>query len=336
MGGDKGPSSFVLGAKLALEAYSELCDLNFIFHGDLPLIRSMLDKDPALSSVSSVVSSSDDVSQSDRPSHAVRRKRTSSMYNSLNSVSQGLSDGVVSCGNTGALVAISRILLKNIRGVNKSALCSIIPGLNGDFLFLDIGAHISCDAEALVQFAFMGSEFAKVMLTKDMPCVGLLNIGSEDVKGNDTIKLAASRLKDLSDSINFKGYIEPHSMWDSGVDIDVVVTDGFSGNIALKAAEGFLKFFIMSLYSSAKKTSLFYKILFKLLKPFFVSHSTDFHTSGAVLLGLNGVVVKGHGSSNEHSICGAIGVALNIILGDINNKVSEGLEDMLSVSDDKI
>ena len=327
MGCDGGPEIVLGGAELSLKRCSGVCDLRFLLFGDAKLLLSMLENYPVVRDVSSVVNSEDDVLPNDKPSYVVRRKRSSSMYKSISSVSEGESDAVVSSGNTGAMVAISRLVLKTLRGVHRPVISAILPRNKPgeETVFLDLGANVDSDADSLVQFAIMGSIFAKIMLHEDKPNVGLLNIGSEDIKGTDSIKLAYSKLIELGEVVNFVGHVEPdRALFE---DVHVVVSDGFSGNIALKSFEGAFSV-LRSCFREVTKSSLLAKFCVYCIKEKLAKSFRRFdpcYRNGAVLLGLNGVVVKSHGSAGIAAFSNAIEVAVEVVLGEINSKIAHDI-----------
>jgi len=265
-----------------------------------------------------------DMDEKDNPAMAVRKKPLASMNVALNLVKEGRADANVSAGNTGALMTASQLKLKRIKGVLRPAITTVFPSENGHFVMLDAGANAECKAEYLDQFAVMATEYSKALLGTENPKVGLLNIGEEDGKGNELTKEAFKLLVE-NKKINFTGNIESRDMMDGA--IDVVVTDGFTGNIVLKTAEG-TAMFILEFLKKEIPTKLMYKIGALLLKPVFKKlklkmDSTEY--GGALFLGLNGISVKAHGNSDSKAFKNAIQVAEKFAEVDLVGKVKDAV-----------
>ena len=230
MGGDHAPQSVVAGAALARERYPKV---KFLFYGNEPQIKPILDRYPELIAASELRHTAEHVPSDMKPSIALRQGRQSSMRLALNAVSSGEAGSVVSAGNTGALLAIAKFVLKTLPGIDRPAIASLIPTQTGETVMLDLGVNVECDAENLVQFALMGAIFCRVVLGISVPTIGLLNIGTEEVKGHDEVRAAAAILRERPVFPGtFYGFVEGNDI-PLGT-VDVVVTDGFSGNIALK------------------------------------------------------------------------------------------------------
>src|SRR4051794_12202034 len=242
MGGDHAPRVVVKGADIALQRHP---GIHFLVFGAEEKVRPLLAKRPRLASAVTLHHTDEVVADDTRPSLALRTGRQSSMWLAIDAVADGRADGVVSAGNTGALMAIAKFVLKMLPGIDRPAIASFLPTRRGESVMLDLGANVECDAENLVQFALMGDVFARTVLGLVEPTVGLLNIGSEDLKGNDAVRAAGARLRDGFLPIRFHGFVESNDI-PAGT-VDVVVTDGFTGNIALKTAEGTAKLFSESL-----------------------------------------------------------------------------------------
>src|SRR5436190_610996 len=258
----------------------------------------------------------------------IRRAKTTAMGLSINAVKDGQADAAVSGGNTGALMAMSKLALRTMPGIDRPALAALLPTLGDhDCVMLDLGANTECDVQNLVQFAVMGSAYARTVLGVSKPRVKLLNIGTEELKGTDELKEAAALLRDADYlPLRFEGFTEGDRL--SRGDLDVVVTDGFSGNIALKTAEGTARF-VTDLLRRAFKSSLRSKAGFALSKPalnILKVHLDPNNHNGAVFLGLNGLVVKSHGSASPKGVANAIGVAARMVLNDITRKIGEDLD----------
>ncbi|MBN8828306.1 MAG: phosphate acyltransferase PlsX [Sphingobacteriia bacterium] len=328
MGGDNAPSSVIAGASKALEREG---NLRFLLVGDEDKIIKEVNKSPNLVNHYHIIHTTDIVSSNDTPAYAIRNGKRSSMYLAVQAVKNGEAHAVVSAGNTGALMAISKIVLRTLSGIDRPAICGIVPTLRGKAAMLDMGANIECSATNLMQFAIMGSAFAKIIFQVERPKVGLLNVGSEDIKGSDTIKLASQMIREFRDYINFYGYIEGDGIIDGFV--DVIVTDGFSGNIALKTAEGTAKLcreFMKEGFQNSIIAKIGYLLAKASLKKTF-SRLDHRNYNGAMLLGLDGIVVKSHGSSDELGNANAILVAKSLASEEINKSVANILEQSFSV-----
>jgi glycerol-3-phosphate acyltransferase PlsX len=326
MGGDTGPVAMVAGMARARRANSAL---RFELYGDESLIAPELKKHPGLKSVVNVHHAIDAIESSEKPSQAIRRAKTTSMGMAINAVKDGVAQAALSGGNTGALMAISKLALRTMPGIDRPALAALLPTLGAtDLVMLDLGANTECDAQNLVQFAVMGSAYARTVLNLKKPRVKLLNIGTEELKGTDELKEAAALLRDADYlPMAFSGFTEGDQL--SRGNVDVVVTDGFSGNIALKTAEGTARF-VTDLLRRAFTSSLRSKAGFALSKP--ALHMLKVHLdpnnhNGAVFLGLNGLVVKSHGSANAKGVANAIGVAAQMVANNITQRIGEDLDE---------
>lgn len=327
MGGDKDPSAIVSGAAAVSHKFK---DILFTFFGDETKISHELFKNPQLKDISKIHHTQEIVSSNDTPSYALRNAKRSSMRLAIDAVKSKECDAVVSAGNTGALMAISKIVLRMIQGIERPAICSVIPTYKSSAVMLDMGANIECTATNLVQFAVMGNAFAKIILGLDSPKVGILNVGSEDIKGRDAVKLAAQHIRDFHHDINFYGFVEGDSMM-AGVS-DVIVTDGFSGNIAIKTAEGTAKLcreFMKSAFASSWISKIGYLLAKSGIKKAF-SKLDHRNYNGAMLVGLDGIVVKSHGSSDEVGMAHAIEVAYNLAKAGITEILAENIESSMN------
>ena len=325
MGGDSGPAAMIAGAALARKRDGTLC---FMFHGDEPLVRAELGKHDNLRDDVEVVHSPEAIAASEKPTQAIRRARTTSMGVAINAVKEGRADAALSGGNTGAMMAMAKLALRTMPGIDRPALAALLPTLGeSDLVMLDLGANTECDAQNLVQFAVMGSAYARTVIGIDQPRVKLLNIGTEELKGTDELKEAAALLREADYlPMRFDGFTEGDQL--SRGEVDVVVTDGFSGNIALKTAEGTARF-VTDLLRRAFKSSLRSKAGFALSQPalnLLKVHLDPNNHNGAVFLGLNGLVVKSHGSANPRGIANAIGVAATMVKTDIIRKIGDDLD----------
>jgi glycerol-3-phosphate acyltransferase PlsX len=324
MGGDGGPAVMVAGAARAHERRGDLC---FLMFGKEEPIRAELDRHPGLRAAAEIVHCDDVIAGSEKPSQAIRRAKTTSMGRAIAAVKTGEAHAALSAGNTGALMSMAKLALRTMPGIDRPALAALLPTLGpNDVVMLDLGANTESDSQNLVQFAVMGAAYARVLFDLDRPRLQLLNIGTEELKGTDTLKEAAAILRDADYlGMRFDGFIEGDKI--SRGDVDVVVTDGFSGNIALKTAEGTARF-VTDLLRQAFTSSLRSKIGFLISRPAteLLRHHLDPNNhNGAVFLGLNGLVVKSHGSADEKGVANAIRVAGRMIREDLTRKIAEDL-----------
>ncbi|MEA3001426.1 MAG: phosphate acyltransferase [Sphingomonadales bacterium] len=327
MGGDVGPAVMLAGAALAHQRRS---DLSFLIFGDEAAIRAELGAHDALRRVAELVHCEDVILAEDRPSQAIRRARTTSMGKAIAAVKAGEAQAMVSGGNTGALMAMSKLALRTMPGIDRPALAALLPTLGeNDLVMLDLGANTECDAQNLVQFAVMGAAYARVVLDLPRPRVQLLNIGTEQLKGTDELKDAAAILREADYlGMSFDGFVESDKI--SRGAVDVVVTDGFSGNIALKSVEGTARF-VTDLLRRAFSSSIRSKIGFLISRPAteLLRHHLDPNNhNGAVFLGLNGLIVKSHGSATDKGVANAIRVAARMVREDLTRKIIEDLDNI--------
>src|SRR3954469_2119890 len=329
MGGDHAPDVVVNGADIARIRYP---DTTYLLFGDPARLKPLVDKRKGLAASVEIVAAPDTVSADDKPSFALRRRRQSSMWLACQAAAEGRADSVVSAGNTGALLAISMVAMRTVEGARRPALASFLPTARGECVMLDLGANLECDADNLAEFAVMGSVFAQVLLGLDSPKVGLLNVGSEEVKGHEDLRQAAAWLRRDGAPVNFHGFVEGNDIG-AGV-VDVVVTDGFTGNVALKAIEGTAKL-TFQFVGDAFRTSTFAKIgyLFasgawkKLRK-----RVDPRRYNGGVFLGLDGVCVKSHGGTDQLGFAYAIGGARDMVRYEYKNKLFDGLAKLRRVA----
>jgi len=324
MGGDEGLRVMLAGVARARRAND---GAKFLLVGDEAQIRAGLEAHPGLSANSEVVHAPDVIGGADKPAQAIRRARTTSMGVAVDLVKRGRAAAAVSSGNTGALMAMAKIALRTLPGIDRPALAAPLPTLgDNDVVMLDLGANAECDAENLVQFAVMGAAFARTILDLEAPRVALLNIGSEDQKGTDTIRDAAAVLRGAAHlPMRFDGFIEGDRL--SRGHVDVVVCDGFSGNIALKTAEGTARF-VADLLKRAFRSSVRSKLGFLISRPateLLRDHLDPNKHNGAVFLGLNGLVVKSHGSATELGVATAINNAVKMVRHDLTRRIADDL-----------
>ncbi len=305
MGGDHGPQVTVPAAKKALDAFP---DLELVLVG----LEDELNRQVQQHSLQGekrlrVHHASEIVAMDESPAIALKKKKDSSMRVAINLVKQGEVDACISAGNTGALMATSKFVLKTIPGIDRPAICTSLPTVTGHTHMLDLGANIDCSAEHLLQFALMGSVLAESVDENPQPSIGLLNIGSEAIKGNEVVKQASKLIEQTS--LNYAGFIEGDDIYTGKV--DVVVSDGFVGNVSLKTAEG-LASLVNTVLKSEFKRNLFTKLAALIALPVLnrVRHTLDPRQyNGASLLGLNGIVIKSHGSADIDSFSNAIKIA---------------------------
>ncbi|MDG5488684.1 phosphate acyltransferase PlsX [Sphingomonas sp. BGYR3] len=324
MGGDKGLEVMLAGVAAAR---SRAQDLRFFLVGDEAAIRAGLADHPTLSAASEIVHAPVVIGGHDKPSQAIRRAKTSSMGIAIDLVKQGRAGAAISSGNTGALMAMAKLALRTMPGIERPALAALLPSLGEtDTVMLDLGANAESDARNLVQFAVMGAAYARTALDLSRPRVALLNIGTEELKGNDVVRDAAAALRAAPHlPLDFCGYIEGDRL--SRGEVDVIVCDGFTGNIALKTAEGTARF-VGDLLKRAFRSSTRSKIGFLISRPAteLLRHHLDPNNhNGAVFLGLNGLVVKSHGGANEAGVANAIAVAAKMVRDDLARRIAEDL-----------
>ncbi|MBR9970585.1 phosphate acyltransferase PlsX [Magnetospirillum sulfuroxidans] len=323
MGGDHAPEMVIEGVRLA---HVRLPHVRYLLFGDAQRIDALLEKAPEIKGVCTVHHAEDAVSNDAKPSQVLRTGRRSSMWLAVDAVSKGEAAGVVSAGNTGALMAVSKFVLRTLPGIDRPAIAGLFPTERGETVMLDLGANVDCNANNLIEFAVMGEVFARAVLGLEKPSVGLLNIGSEDMKGNDAVKAAAAALRDSSLPIRFHGFVEGNDI--CGGTVDVVVTDGFTGNIALKTAEGTVKFY-SSFLRQAFQSSWLSKIGYVFAKHALnkVKMRTDPRRyNGAMFLGLNGIAVKSHGGTDAFGFANAIAVAVDLVAHGYNERIRKEFE----------
>jgi phosphate acyltransferase len=328
MGGDGGPALMLAGAAIAIERWP---DLTFDLVGNQDAIKTELDRLPKLRAASEIIHAADVIEGHEKPTQAIRRAKTTSMGMAIDLVKRGRVGGAVSGGNTGALMAMSKLALRTMPGIDRPALAALLPTLGeNDVVMLDLGANTECDTRNLVEFAVMGAAYARTAMGLARPRTSLLNIGSEEQKGTDEIREAAEVLRLATHlPMDFRGFVEGDKL--SRGESDVIVCDGFSGNIALKTIEGTARF-VTDLLRRAFTSSIRSKFGFLISRPAteLMRHHLDPNNhNGAVFLGLNGVVVKSHGSANEKGVANAIGVAMKLVVNDITRRITD---DLASVS----
>ncbi len=324
MGGDEGLAVMLAGVALARQQRPHL---HFDLVGNAAAITAALADHPLLHGAVEIIDAPETIDGNEKPSQAIRRARTTSMGLAIDAVKQGRAGAAVSAGNTGALMAMAKLALRTMPGIDRPALAALLPSLGEkDFVLLDLGANTECDARNLVEFAIMGAAYSRIALGIAQPRVALLNIGTEDQKGTDEIRDAAALLREAAHlPMTFGGFIEGDKIA-RGL-TDVVVCDGFSGNISLKTMEGTARF-VTDLLRRAFTSSLRSKFGFLISRPateLMRHHLDPDNHNGAVFLGLNGVVVKSHGSASPKGVANAIGVAAKLVEANITQRITEDL-----------
>jgi glycerol-3-phosphate acyltransferase PlsX len=325
MGGDHGPSEIVPAALLCLKKHK---NLELILVGDETTLKSVLSEHgAALNDRLRLLHSTEVVEMHELPSLALRHKKDSSMRIAIQQVKEGHAAACVSAGNTGALMAMARYVLKMLPGIDRPAICSMMPGIAGHTHVLDLGANIDPSSEQLFQYAVMGAELTSAVDNVNNPSVALLNVGAEEIKGNDRVKQAAVLLQESH--LNYVGFVEGNDLYNNKV--DVIVCDGFSGNIAVKASEGVAELFSAHA-SNVFRGSIYGKLVALISSPLLneIRHKIDPRRyNGASLLGLKGIVVKSHGGADKLSFSHAIEEAMKEVSKNVPERISERLEELL-------
>ena len=324
MGGDIGPAMTVAGCAMVAEQKN---DVEFLLFGDETLVREQVAKYPGLSGVATCIHTDVAIQMGDKPSQALRTgRRVSSMWQAIDAVKQGKADVAVSAGNTGALMAMAKVILRTLASVERPALAAIWPNARGESIVLDLGASIGADAQHLVDLAVMGSAMARIVLGRDTPTVGLLNVGVEEIKGIEEVKAAARILRGMPDKhMKYHGFVEGDDL--GAGTVDVVVTEGFTGNIALKTAEGTAKQIAQYLRTEMNRSImsrigyLFARSAFNALR----KKMDPRRSNGAVFLGLDGIVIKSHGGTDGLGFSGAVDIGYEMARNGLQAKIRETL-----------
>ncbi len=317
MGGDAAPDVILQGAEKARLKHP---NLRFHFFGDESKLTALLMKYPGLQERSTLHSTSEVIHGDVKPSAAVRGYHDSSLRRAIQAVVDGVAHGVVSAGNTGAYMALAMMAFRTMSEIDRPAIAAFVPTYRGRSLMLDLGANVECDVNNLIQFAIMGAILAKIVLNNEQPSIGILNIGSEDLKGHSIVREVARIIRQKT-RLNFYGFVEGNDI--ARGTTDVVVTDGFTGNVALKTAEGIGQLMLSHLKESfqssfiAKTAYLFSRSSFKRMHATFDPR----HYNGAIFLGLNSVAVKSHGNTDALGFANAITVAVDAIEKELNNQI---------------
>lgn len=328
MGGDFGPRVIIPACIDALMRHPQLT-LNLIGQQDLlsPLLEKHLQQraGQAVSDRIFIVHADRQIADNEKPSHALRQRDGTSMYQAVSMVAEGRAQACISAGNTGALMALGRFTLKMLPGIDRPAIITAIPSVSGTSYMLDLGANVDCSAEHLLQFAIMGAVMTRAVEGIEHPRIGLLNVGEEEIKGNEQVKLASRLIKEHG-GLNYTGYVEGDDIFTGKV--DVVVCDGFVGNIALKSSEGVARLIGRQLRSRFSSSPL-RRVLGWLVSPVLREIRSDIdpaRRNGASLLGLQGIVVKSHGSANRKCFGYAIDQAVAEVKMDVPNCINQQLE----------
>lgn len=320
MGGDHAPASVLRGAEMALIRHP---GIRFILFGNRYILEPLLQDIPNLKNACTISHTEVVIAGDDKPSLAVRRGRQSSMWLAIESVKDNEACAVVSAGNTGALMAMSKLILRTLPGISRPAIAALFPTLRGESVMLDLGANVESSAQDLYRFAIMGNAFARAVLGLNRPKIGLLNVGSEELKGRDEVKEANQLLRTTNVDINYHGFVEGNDIA-AGL-VDVVVTDGFTGNVALKTAEGtarLIRTYLKDAFNSSpisKSGALLASGALRVVK----DKLDDRKRNGAMFLGLNGIAVKSHGGADAFSFGHAISVAVELVTHHINQRIIE-------------
>lgn len=322
MGGDTGPHTVLNGLELVARKNS---DVRFMLFGDEPTLKAELDKHPLLSSRAEILHCVSAIQMDEKPSQAIRSGRgRSSMWRAIEAVKDGRASACVSAGNTGALMAMAKICLKTLPEIQRPALAGFWPTTKRDSIVLDMGATIGADAQQLVDFALMGCAMARAEFNEERATVGLLNVGVEEIKGLEPIREAGSILRHLDlEHLDYRGFVEGSDIG-QGI-VDVVVTEGFSGNIALKTAEGTARQ-VASYLREAMSRSLFARLGYILARGAFRQLKRKMDPSranGAIFLGVNGVVIKSHGAASPKGFANAVDLAARMVQNRLLEKLSE-------------
>lgn len=332
MGGDNAPDSVIAGVKSAEQKHS---DVRFLIFGDEAKVRPFMDKYRPDPNRYEFIHTPDYVASDEKPSAAVRSGRNSSLWLAIDAVKKGKASAVVSSGNTGALMAFSKLILGTMPGIHRPAIVTILPTRKSECVVLDLGANAECNARNLVEFAIMGEAYCRAVLKREHPTIGLLNIGSEDIKGRDEIRQAAQILRDSPLSDEFKGFVESDDIALGAV--DVFVTDGFTGNIALKAIEGTARLMV-NLLKDVSARSIMSKLGFLLALPSLKRLKKKMDPgryNGAMLVGLKGISIKSHGGADAIGFANAVNVAIDTVRNDLVGNIAKQLTSIQFLDEEK-
>ncbi|MFY7959323.1 MAG: phosphate acyltransferase PlsX [Elsteraceae bacterium] len=322
MGGDDAPEIVLRGADIARERFP---DVRFLLFGVESRMTSVMSSLPRLLESSRIIHTDVVIANDAKPSVAVRSGRRSSMRLAIDSVADGEARAVVSAGNTGALMAMAKLSLRTLPGIDRPAIAAFFPTARGESVMLDLGANVECSAENLLQFAVMGDVFARTVLGVAKPTIGILNIGAEDLKGREELRVAAAMIRATHLGECFHGFVEGDDI--AAGTVDVIVADGFTGNVALKTAEGTARLLGHYLRESFKH-SFWGKLGYLFARPAisrFRGRTDPRRYNGAMFLGLNGIAVKSHGGTDALGFANAIGVAVDMTMHGFLDKIRGNL-----------
>ncbi len=321
MGGDEAPAMVVQGLEISAERHPKA---RFLLVGDEARLAPLLAASKRAAASCTIRHASGVISNDVKPTAALRL-RDASLRVAIDAVAVGAASGVVSAGNTGAMLALAKVVLRTMGGIDRPAMAALSPSTRGDVVMLDLGANLACDTRNLVEFAIMGDAFARAVLGLTEPTIGLLNVGSEEGKGDDRLRRAAIVLRESHISAQFVGFVEGHDI--TAGRTDVVVTDGFTGNVALKTGEGAMRM-VSELLRQVFTSSVASRLGYVLARPG-LERLREWldprRYNGAVLLGLNGVVVKSHGGTDAEGFAHAVDVAMDMVTYGFNERIREGL-----------
>ena len=326
MGGDNAPDMVIKGAAAVAHRFPQV---RYLVFGDEAVLAPLVVAN-GLTEHAVIRHTTDLVASDDKPSQALRRGRNSSMRLAIDAVANGEAGGIVSAGNTGALMAMAKFVLRTMPGIDRPALASFFPSQTGECVLLDLGANIECDANNLVQFAVIGANFAHSVLGRIRPTVGLLNVGVEELKGNEAVKGAAEILRATTGlAFDFHGFVEGDDI--ARGTVDVVVTDGFTGNVALKTAEGTARL-VSTFLRAAFQNSIFSKLGYLLARSSLGALRDRIdprYYNGGVFLGLNGIVVKSHGGSDAIAFAAALSLAVDMVRDGLTQRIAADFQHFL-------
>ena len=318
MGGEKAPNKIIEGIKISLKKNK---DNFFLLYGQESVLNNELKSFPNIKDNCKIINATDVILDEESPLTAAKRGKDSSMWKSIQAQKDGQADITLSAGNTGALLVISRLILKSLENIDKPALAGLWPSQTATNVVLDLGANIECNEKNLIEFSEMGSALFKSLFPNDKPKVALLNVGLEEIKGNEILKKAFNFLKNNKNSeFDFEGFIEGNHIMDG--DVDVIISDGFTGNIALKTAEGTANFISKNLKNSLNKLSIL--LSYKSLKRF-KNKLDPRNYNGAIFLGLQKPVVKSHGGTDSIGFANSINVCNKIVKANLIKKIESNL-----------
>ncbi len=320
MGGDNSPLKILEGSKFFLDYHS---NVNLFLFGNKELIESILSKKKMNLTNIEIINTTDDVKDNDTPNTILRNRKDSSIYKGLEYVKNKHCSGFVSAGNTAALMILSRLLIGTIEGIDRPAICSLIPSKKNFSIMLDLGANVIVNSSNLLQFALMGYSYFSIIDKTRNPKIGIINIGTENNKGFEFLQEGAELISNSFLKDNFIGFIEPNKI--TSGDCDIIISDGYTGNIILKTAEGMSQFITNNLKNVFYK-SFFNKVAYKILHKdlnYFRDQINPDKYNGATLIGLNGISIKSHGSANPYAFSCALERCYNFIQNDLNKKITD-------------